>query len=110
MFCSKCGNQLQDGVLFCPKCGNAVNNTRAVPVEKETKVMLEPSEVIKHGENNGKKTTSGHAGTYGIVLMIVSVILSLISMFAVGFEAFIPITVLSTALFVVGFLLRMFCP
>ena len=24
MFCSKCGNQIEDGALFCPKCGNKV--------------------------------------------------------------------------------------
>lgn len=24
MFCSKCGNQIEDGAMFCPKCGNKV--------------------------------------------------------------------------------------
>lgn len=27
MFCSKCGNELQDGQAFCPKCGTAIQNT-----------------------------------------------------------------------------------
>ena len=24
MFCSKCGNELQEGQVFCPKCGTSV--------------------------------------------------------------------------------------
>ena len=27
MFCSKCGNQLDDGAVFCSKCGNKVGET-----------------------------------------------------------------------------------
>ena len=38
MFCSKCGNELQEGQAFCPKCGNAVN---AIP----------ESLVIKHNDS-----------------------------------------------------------
>lgn len=110
MFCSKCGNQLQDGTRFCPKCGNEVNGDNVAPTVKETKVILEPSEVIKRDAKNGKNTTLGHAGTYGLVLMIVSIIFGLVSMFTIGLDAFIPITVCSTALFVIGFLIRMFCP
>ena len=26
MFCSKCGNQIDDGAMFCSKCGNKVGN------------------------------------------------------------------------------------
>ncbi len=26
MFCSKCGNELNEGAAFCPKCGRAVNS------------------------------------------------------------------------------------
>lgn len=25
MFCSKCGNELNEGTTFCPKCGSPVN-------------------------------------------------------------------------------------
>lgn len=105
MFCSKCGNQLQDGVQFCPKCGNQINKTDTTYVEKEVKVMLDPSEVVK---NSKAKKTTGQTGTYGFVLMIVSIVFSLFAMFAVGSELFIPITIFSTTLFVVGVLMRMF--
>ena len=110
MFCSKCGKQLQDGVQFCSNCGNEVNKNVAPQITKEVKVMLDPSEVINHSGDGGKKTTSGHAGTYGFMLMIISIVFSLISMFAIGSDAFIPITIGGTALFVIGFLIRMFCP
>lgn len=33
MFCSKCGNQLEDGAVFCAKCGNRVG-TIAEPAEE----------------------------------------------------------------------------
>lgn len=110
MFCSKCGNQLQDQVQFCPKCGNAVNKIETIQGKKEVKVMLDPTEVVSHNGDNRKNTTSGQAGTYGLILMVISIIFSLVSMFAVGSEAFIPITIGGTTLFVIGFLIRMFCP
>lgn len=28
-YCSKCGNQLEEGTQFCPKCGNAVGTTNS---------------------------------------------------------------------------------
>ncbi len=110
IFCSKCGNQLQDGTQFCNKCGNPTNDVATPSAAKEVKIVLDPSEVIVHDADNRKKTTSGHAGTYGIILMLISVIFSLVSMFAIGFDAFIPITIGSSVLFVIGFLMKMFCP
>lgn len=110
MFCSKCGKQLQDGVQFCSNCGNEVNKNVIPQITKDVKVMLDPSEVINHSGDSGRKATSGHAGTYGLMLMIISIVFSLISMFAIGSEAFIPITIGGTTLFVIGFLIRIFCP
>jgi len=44
MFCTKCGNQLNDGMAFCPKCGNKVgeatvetNNTTDTEVVVKSK-------------------------------------------------------------------------
>ena len=110
MFCSKCGEQLQDGVHFCFKCGNEVNKSVESQSTKEVKVMLDPAEVRNYNVDGRRNTTSGHAGTYGWLLMIISIVFSLISMFAVGSDAFIPITIGGTALFVIGFLIRIFCP
>ena len=35
MFCSKCGNQIQDGAAFCPSCGNKVGETTSASVEEK---------------------------------------------------------------------------
>lgn len=35
MFCSKCGNQLDEGVAFCPKCGAKVGETKENTKTKE---------------------------------------------------------------------------
>lgn len=32
MFCSKCGNKLEDGTKFCPNCGNPVPSTDTIPI------------------------------------------------------------------------------
>ena len=52
MFCNKCGNKINDGILFCPKCGNqlataqAPANAQAVtqpkPVAPQQKVTPAP--------------------------------------------------------------------
>jgi len=111
MYCSKCGSQLQNEAFFCPKCGNEIQKASTDLKPKEVKVMLDPSEVVKHKEvSDSSKSISGHAGTLGLILMILSIVFSLVSMLAIGFDAFIPITICSTVLFVVGFLIRMFCP
>lgn len=31
-FCSKCGNQLNDGVKFCHNCGNQVNGSKSISI------------------------------------------------------------------------------
>ena len=31
-FCSKCGNQLNDGVKFCHNCGNKVNGSKSISI------------------------------------------------------------------------------
>ena len=111
MFCSKCGNQLQDGTQFCPSCGNKVGEAAAPVTRQEVKVMLDPAEVVPQKKAaDSSKSFSGQGKTFGLILMIVSIIFDLVAMFAIGFDAFIPITIGATALFVIGFLMRLFCP
>ena len=106
MFCSKCGQQLQDEAKFCTACGNQTAETS----KKEVKVVLDPAEVVEYKTKGDSSTNlSGQGGTLGMILMIISIIFSLVSMFTIGVDAFIPITIGSTVLFVVGFLMRMFC-
>ena len=43
MFCVKCGNQIDDGVLFCPYCGNKVGENDTVmsqPIIKSKKECI----------------------------------------------------------------------
>jgi len=111
MFCSKCGANLQDGTQFCPSCGNKVGEAPTPIIEKEAKVILNPAEVVPAKEAaDSSKSFSGQGKTFGLILMIISIIGDLVAMFAIGFDAFIPITIGATVLFVIGFLMRMFCP
>lgn len=106
MFCSKCGKQLQSGAQFCQGCGHKIGTS----APKEVKVVLDPAEVVEYKTKGDSGTNlSGQGGTIGMILMVISIVFSLVSMFAIGFDAFIPITIGSTVLFVVGFLMRMFC-
>lgn len=113
MFCSRCGQELQDGTLFCSACGNKVGAAELPVAEKgtEIKVMLDPNEVVEAKKPaDSSKSFSGQGKTFGLILMMVSIIGDLVAMFAIGFDAFIPITIGATVLFVIGFFMRMFCP
>lgn len=110
MFCSNCGKEIQENTSFCPYCGKNVNQV-PIPAAEKVKVILDPSEVVEAKQPiDSSKSFSGQGKTLGLVLMIVSIVFDLVGMFAIGFDAFIPITIGATALFVIGFLLRMFCP
>ena len=111
MFCSKCGTNLQDGTQFCPSCGNKVGETTAPVLQKEVKVILDPTEVVPAKETvDSSKSFIGQGKTIGFILMMISIIGDLVAMVTIGFDAFIPITIGASALFVIGFFLRMFCP
>ncbi len=110
MFCSHCGKELQSGVQFCPACGNKTA-AEAPVAPKEVKVMLDPAEVVpQKAVPDSSKSFAGQGKTIGLILMILSILGDLLAMMVVGFDAFIPVTIGATVLFVIGFLLRMFCP
>ena len=111
MFCSKCGATLQDETQFCSQCGNKVSEVSESVAVKEVKVILDPAEVVPAKEiADSSKSFAGQGKTFGLILMMISVIGDLIAMIAIGFDAFIPVTIGATALFVLGFFLRIFCP
>lgn len=111
MFCSNCGTKLPDGAQFCSNCGNKIGETPAPVVQKEVKVMLDPAEVVPAKETaDSSKSFAGQGKTIGLILMMISIIGDLVAMFAIGFDAFGPITIGATVLFVIGFFMRMFCP
>lgn len=111
MFCSKCGKELNDGTAFCPECGTKLGNPIQSQPQKTVKVMLDPSEVVPHKETaDSSKTMSGQGKTIGLILMMLSIIADVVCMFLIGFDAFIPVTIGATVLFVIGFFIRMFSP
>lgn len=107
MFCSKCGKEFPDDASFCPACGNKVGE-QSPNVSQSVKVMLDPKEAMPEKKVvDSSKTFKGQGGTIGTILMISSVLFDLIAMFLIGFDAFIPITIVSAVVFVIGFFLRM---
>lgn len=108
MFCSKCGKEIKDDVSFCPACGNKVGE-QSHSVSQPVKVMLDPAEVMPEKKvADSSKSFKGQGGTIGTILMMLSVIFDLVAMFAIGFDAFIPITIGAAVVFVIGFFLRQF--
>ena len=108
MFCSKCGKEIQDDVSFCPACGSKVGEPSPA-VSQPVKVMLDPAEAMSEKKvADSSKSFRGQGGTIGTILMLLSVVFDLVAMFAIGFDAFIPITIGATVVFVIGFFLRMF--
>lgn len=108
MFCSKCGKEIQGNVSFCPACGSKVGES-PLSVSQPIKVMLDPAETMPEKKvADSSKSLKGQGGTIGTILMMLSIIFDLVAMFVIGFDAFIPITIGATVVFVIGFFLRMF--
>jgi hypothetical protein len=64
MFCSKCGNQINEGVAFCPQCGTAVAGLPPPPAAQTPQVPesaaqqqapVEPAQVPPQAPNNVPK-------------------------------------------------------
>lgn len=49
MFCSKCGNKLEEGTAFCPKCGTQVGNGKIEMEEERSMPVQQQSEKKKPG-------------------------------------------------------------
>lgn len=110
MFCPKCGSAITDESLFCKNCGERINNSTQVS-KAPPKIVLDPSEIVEQKET--KDTSQSFAGqgkTIGLILMILSIVGDLVSLFIIGFDAFIPVTIGAAVLFGIGYLLRMFSP
>lgn len=111
MFCPKCGSELPNESQFCPNCGNSLHGATPSSAKKEVKVILDPTEVVPQKLTaDSSKSFSGQGKTFGLILMLISILGDLAAMFVIGFDAFIPITIGATVLFVIGFFMRMFCP
>ncbi|MBR5596862.1 MAG: VWA domain-containing protein [Lachnospiraceae bacterium] len=63
MFCSKCGNQLKEGVKFCPACGNATGNQSP----SHNKEINQP--VVKNVEQTETMKSQGKAFPKIIIIL-----------------------------------------
>ena len=107
MFCGKCGKEVKDGTRFCPYCGYMVSSGDTSTNKKEPSVMLDPSERVEHKDtSDSSKTIAGQGRNIGLILIIVSIIIDLFGLVT----GFFPLTIFGTILFVVGILIKMFCP
>lgn len=63
MFCSKCGNKIEDGVKFCTNCGAKIELENVVKIqmeeakEKITEVKEQAAADIAYINNRGRKDT-----------------------------------------------------
>ena len=65
--------------------------------------------MVEHKEfKDSNKRVTGYGKTFGIMLMILSVVGDLLAMLLIGFDAFIPVTIGAAVLFVIGFLMTIF--
>jgi|GEM_PF-1382073 len=107
MFCSKCGKELQDDVMYCPSCGNKTGTTDTISSPQTPRVMLDPSEVVAHKDvSDSGKSFSGQGRNIGLILIIISIFIDLIGIIS----GFFVLTTVGTVLFIIGILIRMFCP
>lgn len=106
MFCSKCGFANADNSAFCVKCGSQMVETI---YSEPPKVMLNPEEVIVRKEGkDSSKSFSGFGKVFGRILMILAILGDLVAMCAIGSDAFFPIFMGATGLFVAGLLMTLF--
>lgn len=56
MFCTNCGNKINEGVKFCTYCGHSAGDLKAQPV------VIKSSEQHKLFQDNNKSNTSGPLG------------------------------------------------
>lgn len=55
MFCTKCGNQLNDAAVICPKCGCPTANFKAAQPQAQQTVTVDVSSM--HGVSNKAAAT-----------------------------------------------------
>ena len=108
MFCSNCGKEIQNGSEFCSNCGHKCIAERNLN-SNTPKIILDPSETAyKQKTSDSSKSFSGQGKSIGLILMLISIVVDVVGMTVIGFDAFIPITIFATVLFVAGFFIRTF--
>lgn len=109
MFCFKCGAEISDNSAFCEKCGEKQKNTADEIIreilDNQPKVILDPEEQTQpKAVKDSSSSASALGKPFGVALIVISIILSLVSMLI----GFIPITIVSVFMFVIGWVIIIF--
>ena len=97
MFCRKCGKELSVGAQYCPHCGNRVSAIPAPKKEEEIVVEKEEEKAFSLNENNDLSIIT-------IILLVLSVMLSVLSLFNFGLAVKIVCLSLLFVIFVLALL------
>ena len=81
MYCSSCGEYIQDGAQFCPNCGASVKK-EAVPSQQPISYTFQPAD-YNSGYSNEKIPTVGSYIGWALLLCIplVGLILAIVCIF-----------------------------
>lgn len=75
MFCSKCGNQLNDNAFFCDKCGAQIKTNTVLNLKSQS---TQPEQFRKKGQKTERQQFEG-TGKISVILLAIASLLSLIA-------------------------------
>lgn len=77
MYCTKCGNKLEETNLFCTKCGTKINRVQNNNINnntsKEIEISEEELELIKKQRNN-RENSPKNSTNYIISVLVVFIV------------------------------------
>ena len=77
MYCTKCGNKLEESNLFCTKCGTKINRNQSNNINentsKEIEISEEELELIKKQRNN-RENSPKNSITYIVSVLVVFIV------------------------------------
>jgi len=83
MFCSKCGNEVEEGVQFCSKCGNNLSGSSSGGGQANTQNQQQPTQIIVAMPTGTAPLVLGLLGIFGFLIPIVKYFTTLMALIAV---------------------------
>jgi hypothetical protein len=93
MFCTKCGQQLEDSVQFCTKCGNPLNGNVTEEINIGTGEKLDVS------SRSMEQIAQNYLSYVSLILSVVGVVGAIIVTASFGDKIFVPKYFLILAVF-----------
>ena len=82
MFCSKCGQAVEDGVNFCPKCGNNLSQKTEIAGQVVNERKQEVTQVVMVMPTGTAPLVMGLLGMFGSFIPVVKYFTGLLSLLA----------------------------